>query len=129
MFDEQISAGRRAIVILFLFCVPLFVNLGANSLWDGNEGFYAEPPREMVETGNYLIPSYNYVPRFKKPPFTSWLIAGCYKTLGVNEFSERLPAAFAAVLLIFLIYSAGKNFANHETGLAAAMVLATMLKF
>jgi 4-amino-4-deoxy-L-arabinose transferase-like glycosyltransferase len=129
MLDEQILAGRRAIILIALFCAPFFINLGANSLWDGNEGFYAEPPREMLETKNYLAPTYNYEPRLKKPPFTSWVIASCYATLGVNELAERLPAACAATLLILLLYWAGAGLRDKETGMAAALILATMLKF
>jgi 4-amino-4-deoxy-L-arabinose transferase-like glycosyltransferase len=129
MFDERLSVGRRAFFIIALFCLPLFINLGANSLWDGNEGFFAEPPRELLETGNYLIPTYNYEPRFKKPPFTSWIIAASYSIFGVSEFAERLPAAIAAVLLIFFIYKTGRDFVNSRVGLAAALILATMLKF
>lgn len=129
MFSEEISKGRRAIILIALFCVPFFINLGANSLWDGNEGFFAEPPREILESGNYLIPTYNYVPRFKKPPLTTWVIAGSYKIFGVSEFAERLPAAIAAVCLIFLIYQFGKLYANKQTGIAAALILATMVKF
>src|SRR5437773_12261587 len=101
MFEEQFCASRKALILIALFCVPFFINLGANSLWDGNEGFYAEPPREMLESRDYLVPTYNYEPRFKKPPFATWVIAASYRALGVSEFSERLPMALAAILTVF----------------------------
>src|ERR1051326_1409867 len=129
MFDDQIDVGRRALIIIAFCCITFFVNLGANSLWDGNEGFYAEPPRELLESGKCLVPTYNYEPRFKKPPFTTWVIASCYSTFGVNEFAERLPAAFAALLLVLLVYSMGKRWADTGSGMVSALVLATMIKF
>jgi 4-amino-4-deoxy-L-arabinose transferase-like glycosyltransferase len=129
MFDEQFCASRKAFILIALFCVPFFINLGANSLWDGNEGFYAEPPREMLESRDFLVPTYNYEPRFKKPPFATWVIAGSYHVLGVSERAERLPIAVAAVLTIFLIYYMGKTIGGASTGLVSALVLATMLKF
>jgi 4-amino-4-deoxy-L-arabinose transferase-like glycosyltransferase len=115
--------------LIVIFCIPFFINLGSNSLWDGNEGFYAEPPREMIESGNYLIPTYNYAPRFKKPPFTSWIIGSSYYVFGVSEFAERLPIAIAAVLTIYMVYLFGRSVCDKETGFMSAIILATTLKF
>ena len=126
---KKFIANYRSLIIIACFCIPLFINLGANSLWDGNEGFYAEPPREVVESGNYLIPTYNYQPRLKKPPLATWLIAGSYKLWGVNEWASRLPAAWAAALIIYLTYLIGKQWYQESIGLFAALILATMLKF
>ncbi|MCS6884406.1 MAG: glycosyltransferase family 39 protein [Acidobacteriota bacterium] len=119
---------HRYTLLLFLF-IPYFVNLGANSLWDGNEGFYAEPPREMLETGDWLVPTYNYVPRFKKPPLTTWIIGASYKLFGVSEFSERLPIAVASVLTILLTYLLAQMLYGQDAALLAAVILATTLKF
>lgn len=129
MLEDRLRESRNALLLLLIFCVPFFINIGANSLWDGNEGFYAEPPREMIESGDWLVPTYNYVPRFKKPPFTSWIIGASYKFLGVSEFSERLPIAFAAVFTILITYWFGTTLNGSGTGLAAAVILATSLKF
>src|SRR5215212_1257910 len=41
------------IIILVLAAAPYFIRLGASSLWDSNEAFYAETPREMMESGDY----------------------------------------------------------------------------
>src|SRR5512144_953855 len=85
-----------------LFCLalaavalPYFVNLGSSALWDSNETFYAETPREMMETGNYLAPLFNYAPRTQKPPLTYWWILPGYWAVGVRELGVRLPVAFA----------------------------------
>jgi 4-amino-4-deoxy-L-arabinose transferase-like glycosyltransferase len=129
MFDEQFCASRKALILIALFSVPFFINLGANSLWDGNEGFYAEPPREMLQTRNFLVHTYNYEPRFKKPPFATWVIAASYHVFGVSEFSERLPIAIAATLTIFLVYWMGTTTSGASAGLLSALALATMLKF
>lgn len=129
MFEEKLCQGRRALVILLLFCAPLFINLGANSLWDGNEAFYAEPPRELLESRSLLIPTYNYEPRFKKPPFATWVIAAFYATFGVTEAAERLPVALAATATILLVFAVGRRLLDARAALAAALILATMLKF
>ena len=50
------STGRYArtaplIVLLFLAVCPYFVDLDGSSIWDANEAFYVETPREMMERG------------------------------------------------------------------------------
>lgn len=126
---SKFNKSWQIFLLISIFCLPFFINLGGNSLWDGNEGFYAEPAREVVESGNYLIPTYNYQPRFKKPPLATWIIAFSYQTLGVSEFAERLPIAIAAILTIWITYLLGKLLADKELGIISALVLATMLKF
>ena len=38
--------------LLLASAVLLFVDLGASSIWDANEAFYVETPRQMVVTGD-----------------------------------------------------------------------------
>ena len=36
--------------------LPYFVDLGDSAIWDANEAFYVETPREMIERGDYVSP-------------------------------------------------------------------------
>ena len=83
--------GRRArlfrgvlIVLLISATIPYFLQLGASSIWDANEAFYVETPREMLESGDYINPSFNYEPRFNKPVLSYWIVAGLYNVFGVS---------------------------------------------
>ena len=87
-------------VLLFLAVVPYFVGLGASSIWDANEAYYVETPREMLESGDYINPSFNYEPRFNKPVLSYWIVAGLYKVFGVSVGVQRLAIAAAAMLMI-----------------------------
>ena len=71
-------------------CLP---NLGRPSLWDVDEGRNAEATAEMVESGNWIIPTFNYELRVDKPVLLYWLQAAAYHLFGVNEFAARLPSA------------------------------------
>ena len=89
----DISRHRARIALLSVLALavaPYFVGLGASSLWDSNEAFYAETPREMIESGDLINPSFNYQPRFNKPPLSYWVVAASYKLFGVSEAVERL---------------------------------------
>ncbi len=117
------------LMILALAIAPYFINLGASSLWDSNEAFYAETPREMLASGDYLNPSFNFKPRFNKPPLCYWIVAGFYKIFGVSETAERLPLALGAVVMIATAFFLGRLAYSTEAGLFAAIALATLPRF
>src|SRR5262249_26358555 len=61
--------------ILALVSLP---NLGAASLWDMDEGVNAECSREMMETGTWIVPTWNYDLRTAKPVMLYWLQRASY---------------------------------------------------
>ena len=88
------------IVLLAAAIVPFFVKLGDSSIWDANEAYYVETPREMIESGDYINPSFNYEPRFNKPVLSYWIVAGMYRVFGVSITVERLTIAVLAMIMI-----------------------------
>jgi 4-amino-4-deoxy-L-arabinose transferase-like glycosyltransferase len=44
---------------------------GLRPLYDNNEGLYAEVAREMLETGDFIIPRADYLLYIEKPPFST----------------------------------------------------------
>ena len=81
-----------------------FVDLGGSAIWDANEAFYVETPREMIERGDYISPTFNYEPRFNKPVLSYWIVAGFYKVFGVSVAVQRLPIALGALVLILTAF-------------------------
>src|SRR5215208_6382355 len=77
-----------------------FVKLGGSSIWDANEAYYVETPREMMESGDYINPSFNYEPRFNKPVLSYWIVAGMYRVFGISITVERLTIAVLAMIMI-----------------------------
>jgi 4-amino-4-deoxy-L-arabinose transferase-like glycosyltransferase len=121
--------GRILAALLLVSSAAYFIGLGASSLWDANEAFYAETPREMMEAGDYLNPSFNYLPRFNKPPLSYWIVALSYSVMGVSETAERIPMAVAAVIMIATAFLLGRLVGWTGGGLIAALVLATTPRF
>jgi len=93
---------KRFILLILLAAavVPYFVGLGDSAIWDANEAFYVETPREMMERGDYVSPTFNYEPRLNKPVLSYWIVAGFYRVFGVSVAVQRLPIALAALALI-----------------------------
>lgn len=125
---------NRVDIIIFLillsFIFLYFYNLGLPSIWNPNEAFYAETPREMIEKKDFLTPYFNYEYRFHKPIFTYWLILPWYYILGLKEISVRMVSALSATGGVFLAYWLGKIVWNHyRGGLFSAVLLAAAVDY
>src|SRR5438552_829748 len=90
------------VVLLAAAALLTLPGLGAVSLWDMDEGLNAEAAREMLESGNWVVPRFNFQLRDAKPALLYWLQLGAYRAFGVNEFAARLPSAVAAALAALL---------------------------
>ena len=91
----------------------------------GDESLYAAAAREMLERSDWIVPSFNYQPRYQKPILIYWLIGASYHALGVSEAAARLPSAAFGVLLCALVFALGRRLGGALTGLAAGLVMAT----
>jgi 4-amino-4-deoxy-L-arabinose transferase-like glycosyltransferase len=112
-------------VVLILLSLPYFINLGVSSIWDANEAFYAETPREMLASGDYLSPQFNFQPRVQKPPLTYWTVLASYKIFGVNEFAVRFPGALAALGVLLFSYGMARMLFSPQAALFSAAITAT----
>src|SRR5688572_4996461 len=120
------SSRHTLLAVLLLAAVlPYFLNLGVSSIWDANEAFYAQTPREMIEAGDYVTPSFNFQLRVNKPVLSYWNVAASYHLFGISEWSERLPIAAGAVVIIATAFGLGRLLGGTFAGLLAATVLAT----
>ncbi len=107
-------------------CLP---NLGGPSLWDIDEGNNAQCAREMYESGNFIVPTFNYKLRVDKPVLLYWLQASAYHVCGVTEFAARLPSALAALLAVLVTYELGRRLFDQSTALLAGLVLVGAVAF
>jgi 4-amino-4-deoxy-L-arabinose transferase-like glycosyltransferase len=81
-----------------------FATMPLRPLFDPDEGRYAEIPREMLVSGDWVTPRLNDLKYFEKPPLQYWATAAVYEVAGLSEWSSRLWAfglAFACLPLVF----------------------------
>jgi len=115
------------ILVLALAAVIYFAGLSGYPLLDPDEGRYAEIPREMLESGDFITPRLNYVKYFEKPLFFYWSVAGSMALFGQEEWAVRIVPALAGFLTILLIMVLGKRFFGTRTGVMAGWVYLTSL--
>jgi len=122
-----ISDSRKTFALFLLLIaavLPYFIDLGGSSIWDANEAFYVETPREMLQRGDFVSPTFNYVPRLNKPVLSYWIVTAFYKVFGVSVSVQRLPIALAAVSMILAALLLARMAGNLEAGLWAGVGLA-----
>lgn len=110
------------ILVFFLY----YYGLGSYGLLNNNEGLYAEIPREMIETGHYIIPYLNGVPYIEKPPLLYWLIALVYKIGGVSETTARWIPATAGACLSLATYFFARTVISLTVARLSLLILSTM---
>src|SRR5437764_7805323 len=97
----QGRAGHHT--LLAVVCAALYLpNLGGPSLWDIDEGNNSECSRNMLESGDWVVPRFNGLLRPDKPAGFYWLQMASYYAFGVNERAARLPSALAALATVLL---------------------------
>lgn len=99
-------------------------------LHDPTEARYAEIPRLIIETGNWIMPPFDYdVPFWGKPPLTFWLTAISFKLFGYSEFAARLPVFLLAGLVLWLSYCFAKVILGVEKAAFSSVVLISTALF
>lgn len=122
----EIAPGGKWAWLLLLGALAVYVpGLWTYELSD-SESKYAEIPREMVDSGDWVAPSIDYVPYLTKPPLTFWITSIGYKLGGVSPFTGRLPNAILAIALAFVIGSIGRTlFGTRASTIATILALTT----
>jgi 4-amino-4-deoxy-L-arabinose transferase-like glycosyltransferase len=120
---------RNLLLLLLTFALIWFGNLEYRKLVRPDEGRYAEIPREMVATGDWLTPRLNGIKYFEKPPLQYWATAGAYTLFGEHQWSARLWPALSGFLGVLLVGFGATRLFGAEAGAYAALVLASSLLY
>jgi 4-amino-4-deoxy-L-arabinose transferase-like glycosyltransferase len=127
MTEEQPVTGLRWLLIPAV--ALLFLGLGANTIWDANEAFYVDTPRQMIQSGDYVNPVFNGEPRMNKPVLSYWVVAGLYHLFGASVAVERFGIALGALGILLAAYLCGRALRSPLTGWLAVLIVATSPQF
>ena len=115
---------RRRVLLAWLvaFCVLFFLELPGSFPLEPDEARYAEIPREMIESGNWLVPRLNYVDYFEKPPLLYWADAVSFTLFGRNAYASRLPCRLATLSIVALLFVFLRKRFGDRVALASGLV-------
>jgi 4-amino-4-deoxy-L-arabinose transferase-like glycosyltransferase len=100
-----------------------------------HEVIVAECGRQILQTGDWIVPSYLDVPFVAKPPLSPWLaaLAGLvFPTdpetgMPVSATEARLPSAISTLLTALVLCLLGRSMFSRRAGWIAAFVYGTSL--
>jgi len=113
-------------ILIVLAALLHLGTIGIGDLYSETEGQYAAAAREMIQTGQYFLPTNDSIPRLQKPPLLYWLIIASYKLFGVHTAATRVPIALAVVATVIFTFLIGERLADYWRGLAAGLIYLTL---
>jgi len=96
--------GLLLILVGLIGAGVFLLGLGQTGLVDETPALFAASARHMAESGDWLIPQVNGLPRFDKPRLIYWLMGGLYALPGADQWdplgswAARLPSALASMV-------------------------------
>ena len=117
--------GGPGWVLWVALAATWFATLQLRPLLDPDEGRYAEIPREMLATGDWVTPRLDGLKYFEKPPLQYWTTAAAYSAFGLSEWTARLWTVGLAFLCLPMVFAWGCRLYGVRAGLVALAALAT----
>jgi 4-amino-4-deoxy-L-arabinose transferase-like glycosyltransferase len=137
------------IIFVFLFRAFFLENIANKALYDFDEARYAEVAKNIIKTGNWLVPlsggpdeprqipfltldnGNNLYPYFWKPPLHTWAISLGYKLIGINELAVRLPSLFSGLGILILTFLLARKLFPKQKQIAyvATLILVSLNDF
>jgi 4-amino-4-deoxy-L-arabinose transferase-like glycosyltransferase len=121
---RQPALRRLGWLAWLILAAGWFSTLQVRALLDPDEGRYAEIPREMLASGDWITPRFDGLKYFEKPPLQYWATAAAYAGFGVSEWSSRLWSVGLAFACLPLVYAWVACFYGAGSALAALLALA-----
>ncbi|MGA2032491.1 MAG: glycosyltransferase family 39 protein [Thermoguttaceae bacterium] len=122
LWEDQLWIGAAAAIIFF-------TNLGACRLWDMDEPLYASCARTMLDSHDWVVPTYNGHVFYDKPPLMFWTMLGGFEMFGVSEFAARFWSAVFGIATALATYHLGRLLFRREIGLWAGLIVASTIIF
>ncbi|MBN1941843.1 MAG: glycosyltransferase family 39 protein [Phycisphaerae bacterium] len=111
-------------ILTMISSVAMFLRLDRAELMGAREPKAITPARQMLQSGDWVLPRLGNRPRLEKPPWVYWRIAALGAWTGhVGRWEGRLPGAIEGVLLVLLCYALGRSLLGPAVGLASACFL------
>ena len=116
--DSQVRWSDLCWIALFI-ALLIGAGLGLRDPWPADEPRFASLARDMVASGDWLIPRVGGDLYQDKPPVFFWLLALAYATIGSVRWSFLLPSVLASTGTLWLVYSLATRLHGRRARLAA----------
>ena len=97
-------------------------------LIDRDEPRFSEASREMLQRGDWIVPTFNNLPRYDKPPLTYWFQMTFYKVFGETDTAARLHSALFTALTALAVFGFCSRLYDARAGWCAALAYTLSLQ-
>ncbi|HEY6452950.1 MAG TPA: phospholipid carrier-dependent glycosyltransferase [Steroidobacteraceae bacterium] len=121
--------STRARSLWVLLALLWFAPLQLPHLFDPDEGRYAEIPREMVASGDWVTPRLDAIKYFEKPVLQYWATALAFRAFGAHAWSARLWPALCGFLGLPLSWALARRLYDRRSARLTVIVQAGALLY
>ena len=119
---------KYSVAVIALFLILYILPLGVRPISIPDESRYAEIPREMIASGDWVVPHLNGLRYFEKPVLGYWLNALSITLFGENAFAIRLTSALSAGISALMVFFLIRRFGGgSRAGILGASAYLTSL--
>ena len=127
-------AGQRDLLgdlawLIGLSLLMLATGIGLRDPWPADEPRFALIARDMLATGDWLVPRVGGDLYPDKPPFYFWLLALSIGATGSVRAGFLLPSLLAGIGTVLVVYDLVRRLHGREAGLAAGLLLLCTIQF
>lgn len=114
----------RSILLIAAFGLTAFtVRSGPPWVLTYHEAYFAEPAREMLRTGDWLIPRMGGIPSWQKPPLTHWMIAlAMGLTRSESEWVVRFPTLLCTIANALFVAALAARWHGDRVGRLTGLI-------
>ena len=122
--DRHEPGWQTGVASLLLAVIAALVLLPRISypLLDPDETRYAEIAREMLDSGDFLVPTRRGEPYLDKPPLLYWLTVASYMAFGTTAGAARLVTTLAAMGTVLSTYWFGRGMIGRRAAWVGAFL-------
>ncbi|MCC6739768.1 MAG: glycosyltransferase family 39 protein [Planctomycetia bacterium] len=124
------TSGRRPMALLLLYGALVVPAMFSRDLWDPDEPRFAQIGREMLRTGDWVLPRMNGEPLALLPPLYDWVSAAAGAPAGdVTPAAARAGAALGGLLALLSAWFLARRWWGDAAAGWSAAVLMTSFGF
>ncbi len=116
------SSGQLPMITV-LGILLFFGKLAGWDIYIVDEAKNASCAREMLEKGNWIVPTFNDSLRAQKPPLHYYFMALGYHIFGINELGARFFSSLFGLLTVVVMYLFTKRFLPVRVAFLSSLVL------
>ena len=118
-----LNLNSHASTLFFFACALILIGLGFRDAWPPDEPRFALVAKEMVNSGQWLVPMRGGEIYPDKPPVFMWCIAFFYLITGSLKVAMLLPNAIASLVTLGLTYNLSLRLASEKAAMLSMLVL------